>query len=102
MALTGLATHDMDNDAVGAGQPEESISDEQAKTINNLIKASGADPEVFLARVGTETVDTIPAKMFQRSIDWLSKVKAIREKKAEKREPGSDFSGSKRDMIMER
>ena len=72
LALTGLATKDMDDDAIGS-DPDTFITEAQAKQINTLIKGVGADPTRFLKFMQVETVDTIPASKFQMAIAQLNR-----------------------------
>jgi len=71
LALTGLATKDMDDDGKFAG--DDFITEAQAKQINTLIKGVGADPTRFLKFMQVETVDTIPASKFKMAIAQLNR-----------------------------
>ena len=84
LALTGLATHDMDDD--GKNSDIEYISEAQLKEINKLIKSTGAEVEAFLKYAGAESVETIPAKSYNKVLIALQQ----KAKKKPEREPGSD------------
>lgn len=71
LALTGLATHDMDDD----GAASEAISAEQAKELNDLIASKKVDAVKFLAYMKAESVEVIPAKDFDRAVAVLKKAK---------------------------
>jgi hypothetical protein len=86
LALTGLATHEMDDDA-GAGETEY-ITQDQAIGINDLLRDTGSDTKAFLKYVGSESVETIPAASYQKVIAAL-KAKAKKSVKPE-RQMGED------------
>ena len=69
LALTGLATHEQDDDGVGA---TEFITAEQAKILTAKIKETGADSTKFLEYMGAETIDTIPAAAYRKAITALA------------------------------
>ena len=84
LALTGLATHDQDDDGNSAGF--EFITPEQVEKINNLIKEVNPNEEKFFKIAGAETVDTILSGNFGKAMGALL---AVKKKRAEKkREPG--------------
>ncbi len=68
LALTGLATADMDNDGA---QAEEFISEAQAKEIENLIKAKSVDKAKFLRYMGVESIKGISVSEYGRAISAL-------------------------------
>lgn len=89
LALTGLATEDMDDDGEVAGAPVEFITSEQAKTITKLVKSTNTDESAFLKFAQAETIDTIKASDFAKIMRELNrKVAAIN--KVSERDPGSD------------
>jgi hypothetical protein len=83
LALTGLATHEMDDDNSGTGTGQEYITDEQAKQINDLIRLTGSKLDAFLKYIKAESVDKILAS------DHGKAIAALNEKK-QKREPGAE------------
>jgi hypothetical protein len=83
LALTGLATHDMDDDSNGAGAGPEYITADQAIQINDLLKETGSDIHKFLKYMKAESVETILAADLNRALIALNK-------KKQPREPGSD------------
>jgi hypothetical protein len=83
LALTGLATHDMDDDSAGAGAGPEYITEEQAKQINDLIRLTGTKLDAFLKYVKAESVEKILAS------DHGKAITALNEKK-QRREPGAE------------
>lgn len=90
LALTGLATEDMDDDGAGSGAPVDFITDEQAKTITKLVKSTKTDEDAFLKFAKAETIDTIKASDFAKIMRELNKKVAAMKKKPAEREPGSD------------
>jgi len=67
LALTGLATKDMDND----GQSETVYLDEdQAKEIRDFISVVGKEAE-WLKYLKADSVETIPAKSYKKAIKAL-------------------------------
>jgi len=84
LALTGLATSDMDDD--GHGAEVKYISDEQKKTIEDLMKERSVDKVKFLNLSQAKTIEEILAEKYNKAVAWL---KACPKPKKE-REPGSD------------
>lgn len=84
LALTGLATHDQDDDGSG-GAPAEFITDEQVKTLTGIITENAVDVTKFLQYMGVAEIDTIPAKDFGKAIAVLKKAKGQKP-----REPGQE------------
>lgn len=72
LALTGLATHDMDNDGGGsaAGEP---VSEDQIDTINRLIEKVNADKARFLRFFGVDSVEKLPESKFKQAKTMLEK-----------------------------
>lgn len=66
LALTGLATHDQDDDG-GHGEPEY-ISTDQAIHINDLIKETSSNLAAFLKFAKAESVEKILAADYQKAI----------------------------------
>jgi hypothetical protein len=79
LALTGLATHDQDDDGKGT-QPEviELISDKQKGTIVDLLNSKGITEVRLLKYLGVETLDQTPAKDYNKAV---ASIKATPEKK---------------------
>ena len=72
LALTGLATHDQDND----GQlPEDTkpVNDQQYADIISLIKEVGANEQAFCKFLKIESIDAMPATMYERAIKELER-----------------------------
>jgi len=67
LSLTGLATHEMDDD----GASVQSIDEKQISTILDLINEKGVDLEKFLVYMGCEAVEKIPADDFKKAIQAL-------------------------------
>lgn len=84
LALTGLATHDMDDDSAGAGAAPEYISADQAIQINDLIKETASDAAGFLKYMGAASVDQILSAHYNKALMALNK------KKNAKRTPGQE------------
>lgn len=72
MAAMGLAARGMDDDAKGA-DALETVSDEQVKQIEKLIKEVGANKAQFLAWAKCDSIDQILAKNFQNVVDTLER-----------------------------
>lgn len=85
LALTGLATHDQDDDGTGSGEPEY-ITEEQAAGIKVMLSETGSDTVAFLKFIGAESVEKILAAHYAKAIA------ALKAKKTKKpmREPGDD------------
>ena len=82
LSLTGLATHDQDDDGNGASA---TLSPEQVTEIERLIKDTGSDKAAFLKYLGAESVDKILAAAYAKAVAALNA-----KKKATKREPGQE------------
>lgn len=72
LALTGLATHEMDND--GGGKTEY-ISETQLSTIVDFINEKGVDVVKFKKFMGVDDYELIPAANFNRAIEALKLAK---------------------------
>lgn len=70
LALTGLATHDMDDD--GKGSEQQFITTDQQIEINDLIKELGADEKRFLAYLKVDSVEEIPASKYKVALAALN------------------------------
>lgn len=82
LALTGLATHDMDDD--GAGTEVEYIDDKQVGQILDMINGKNIDMDEFVKFMEVESVEKIPAKSFG------SAMKVLKKAKGRQRQPGED------------
>jgi len=72
LALTGLATHDQDDDGRGSeGEGLVYITDNQKSTIVDMIADTSANEARFLKYLGAESIDTIPATFYNRAIKAL-------------------------------
>ena len=70
LALTGLATHEEDDD--GAGAEAEYIDDEQMASINEWIESIGGDCfQNFKKYIGVDELDKILAKDYKKAITAL-------------------------------
>ncbi|MCE5227118.1 MAG: ERF family protein [Porphyromonadaceae bacterium] len=68
LAITGLATREMDNDAQGA---VEYITDEQQTVINGIVEDKKVDLAKFLAHMKVESVNQILKGDYQKAITVL-------------------------------
>jgi hypothetical protein len=85
LALTGLATHEMDDDGIEAGATPEYITADQSIQITDLIKETGSKVDAFLKYMKAESVETILAADYNKAIIALNK-----KKKQPQREPGDE------------
>lgn len=70
LALTGLATHEQDND--GAGSGVEFITEEQIETLNKLIESTGTDLGKFLSFMGgVESLVHITKGNYNKALNGL-------------------------------
>jgi hypothetical protein len=65
LALTGLATHEQDNDAMA---PVEYIDDKQLSTIMDFVDSKGIDKAKYLLYMGAETFEKIMASDFNKAV----------------------------------
>lgn len=85
LALTGLATHDQDDDGKGADEEKEYINDEQKSTILDMIADCDiADSTDFLKWLGYESIAKIEKKSYSRAIAALKLKKQSKDKKETK------------------
>ena len=70
LALTGLATHDMDDDGKG-GEEIKYISDKQLSTITDMINAKTVDPVPFLAYMSVKEITQIKESDFEKAMKAL-------------------------------
>jgi hypothetical protein len=78
-ALTGLASHDMDDDGRGA---TEYVTEEQSNELYALLIENGRDIAKFLSYMKVEALAEIPAKKFgQAKNSILAAIKNAREAK---------------------
>lgn len=80
LALTGLATKDMDDDGQGS-DTDKFITSEQAIEIDRLVTESGADAVSFMGWLGVEKYNDIPIKKYKEAVTFLKAKKANKEKK---------------------
>ena len=80
LALTGLATHDQDDDGVSAGSGIMYITTKEKQVIIDMIADSNADVTKFLKCVGCESVDEIPSGMFKAATTILTATKRLKGK----------------------
>jgi len=72
LALTGLATHDMDDDATTV---VEYVTEAQLSTILDFINSKGIDQAKFMLYMGVETLEQIIASDFNKAISGLKAAK---------------------------
>ena len=85
MALTGLAAQGQDDDAqLGYHQSDdvETINDDQAQTLMDLVKITGTREDSFLEHAGAESYTSIAADKYENLLIALRQRKAHQEKKA--------------------
>jgi len=68
LSLTGLATHDLDDDGAGA---TSYITEKQMSTLLDMINEKGADQERFLKFMGVDELELIPAVDFDKAMTAL-------------------------------
>jgi len=73
LALTGMATHEQDDDAVS--EPPKPINANQVATIIALIKTKKVDETIFLDYMGAKSIHDIQATDFKRAMMALNKAK---------------------------
>jgi len=78
LALTGLATSDMDDDA---GSPDQVITEKQAIEIDKLLRESEKDAVKFLAYFDADTINDIKANKYAEAIKFLKAAIKNKEKK---------------------
>ena len=78
LAVTGLATHDQDDDGKES-ETVEPISTDQCTEINDLLTETGSDVRKFLSWLKVESVEAIPAGWY---LDVISKLNAKKDKAA--------------------
>jgi len=74
LALTGLATHDMDDDGNSAGEVER-INDQQFSSLVDMMNEVKADQAKFFKFFKIKKLDELPAKRFQEAWKMLEKKK---------------------------
>jgi len=75
LALTGLATNDMDDDGKWSEKEPEYVTEKQLSTIVDFINEKGVDQVKFLKYMGCETVEKILAADFNKAIASLKAAK---------------------------
>jgi len=80
LALVGLATHDQDDDGVGAGPEVEYITEKQKSEIRDMMADTNTDEVTFLNYLKANSIDEIPAKSYRLAITALNKKKEKLEK----------------------
>lgn len=71
LALTGLATEDMDDDGAAAGGIEYIDDKQKGQILDYINSIKGANLEKFLKWLGVETLDEVPKSSFQKAISAL-------------------------------
>jgi len=72
LALTGLATHEQDDDGAGVDKTQR-ISEEQAATIETLIREVGSNEAGFLAYFKIKAVSDLPEDKYKTAVSMLEK-----------------------------
>jgi len=99
LALTGLATGDMDDDGNLGGGTIEYITEKQVSELTEMIKNTGTNTAKFLEYLGSslnceiDSVEHIPERGYRITIAVLkakAKEKAKEKPEAKDREPGED------------
>lgn len=73
MAATGLAAHDMDDDARSAGKPVEYITESELADLNALVEEVGADVAAFCKYLKIESMDKMPRSWLENAVKILNK-----------------------------
>lgn len=81
LALTGLATHDQDDDGKSAAEEIVYIDDTQKNTITDMIADCEVNVTEFLKWLGYESIEKIETKSYSRAIMALKLKKQSRDKK---------------------
>jgi hypothetical protein len=84
LALTGLATHDMDDDA--QGEPDF-ISEEQVKTIRDIVIFLERPEQAFCDHYKVESIEKIPITKYIEIMAVLKKSKKTKEDKQKAKGP---------------
>jgi hypothetical protein len=84
LALTGLATHDMDDDGKAGSEEPQYLTADQTIQITDLIKETGSKLDAFLRYMKVESVDKILAA------DYTKAIAALNEKKSKQRQTGDE------------
>jgi hypothetical protein len=74
LALTGLATHDLDDDGKNS-EEVPFISDKEKSTIIDMINAKEVDQNKFLSYMKCESIESIPADKFKIAMEALRTAK---------------------------
>lgn len=75
LALTGLATKEMDDDGNSAGGDTAYLSNDQLNILTDKIKECGWTEAEFLSQAKVESLECIPAAGFTPWLGWLQKNK---------------------------
>ena len=73
LALTGLATRDMDDDGNSTGKGVEYIDDKQKSTIMDFLDNRAVNQKAFLNSMKAESVETILASDFDKAVNLLKR-----------------------------
>lgn len=80
LSLTGLATHDQDDDGKNS-EVVECITEKQQNEIRDMLIASGSNEKNFLKYLNVDSIAAIPNKDYMRCINLLEAKQAKMEKK---------------------
>ena len=76
LALTGLATHDMDDDGKGVDIDDDFITKEQLKTLTDKMAETDMTETLFLRSLKVETLSALPTSKFDFAMGILKARKA--------------------------
>lgn len=71
LALTGLATHDQDDDGASVSKPIQKIDDKHVSQIRDMINHLCINEEQFLGWIGSESVEDIPLSLYGKAMNAL-------------------------------
>ena len=76
LAITGLATRDIEDDDGAGSEPEETITIDQETVLSDLIKETKSDEAKFLEYMKCATLGEMPAGLYTRAKRALESKKA--------------------------
>jgi len=76
LSLTGLATHDQDNDGA-VFEPVPCITVDQATEITDLLKEVKGNEKMFVKNFNVETIEAIPGTQYGRALNLLNAKKEL-------------------------
>ncbi len=79
LAITGLATHEQDDDGQATQEVVEKITDDQHHQICDLIEDKGVDVAKFCKAYGIEKIEDLPKKIVHKAILILTNKKSVKK-----------------------